>query len=98
MEPLAQTRLEHRLELMRRSFDALPAGGTIYIHEMLLEDGGNGPLASALYSLSMRIGTLGKQFSAPELREALESVGFTDVSVANTTHYFSLVSATKPSV
>ncbi len=90
--------LEHRLELMRRAYDALPANGTIYIHEMLLEDGGNGPLASALYSLSMRIGTLGKQFSVPELRQALESIGFVNVSVANTTHYFSLVSASKPEV
>jgi acetylserotonin N-methyltransferase len=63
---------------------------------MLLEDGANGPLAPALYSLSMRIGTLGKQFSLPELRGALESVGFVDVSVQNTTHYFSLVSARKP--
>jgi acetylserotonin N-methyltransferase len=88
--------LEHRLELMRRSFETLPPGGTIYIHEMLLEDGANGPLASTLYSLSMRIGTLGKQFSLPELRVALESRGFVDVSVANTTHYFSLVSAHKP--
>jgi acetylserotonin N-methyltransferase len=88
--------LEHRLELMRRAYDALPAYGRIYIHEMLLEDGGNGPLASALYSLSMRIGTLGKQFSVPELREALESIGFADVAVTNTTHYFSLVSAQKP--
>jgi acetylserotonin N-methyltransferase len=88
--------LEHRAELMRRSFDALPSGGTIFIHEMLLEDGANGPLASALYSLSMRIGTQGKQFSLPELRTALEGVGFTDVDVANTTHYFSLVSARKP--
>jgi acetylserotonin N-methyltransferase len=88
--------LEHRLELMRRSFEVLPTNGTIYIHEMLLEDGANGPLASALYSLSMRIGTQGKQFSLPELRGALESIGFTDVGVANTTHYFSLVSARKP--
>jgi acetylserotonin N-methyltransferase len=87
--------LEHRLELMRHSFDALPTGGTIYIHEMLLEDGANGPLAPAMYSLSMRIGTLGKQFSLPELRGALESVGFVDVSVQNTTHYFSLVSGRK---
>jgi acetylserotonin N-methyltransferase len=88
--------LAHRLELMRHAFNALPQGGTIYIHEMLLEDGANGPLAPALYSLSMRIGTLGKQFSAPELRGALESIGFVGVSVHNTTHYFSLVSARKP--
>jgi acetylserotonin N-methyltransferase len=88
--------LEHRLELMQRAFDVLPHGGTIYVHEMLLEDGANGPLAPAMYSLSMRIGTLGKQFSLPELRQALESVGFVDASVQNTTHYFSLVSARKP--
>jgi hypothetical protein len=44
----------------------------------------------------MRIGTLGKQFTAPELRSALEGVGFADVSVKNTTHYFSLLSARKP--
>ena len=73
-----------------------PSGGTIYIHEMLLEDGANGPLAPALYGLSMRIGTLGKQFTVPELRGVLESLGFTDVAVQNTTHYFSLVSARKP--
>jgi hypothetical protein len=88
--------LRRRLDLMRRSFDALPAGGTIHIHEMLLSDGADGPPAAALYSLSMRIGTLGKQFSVPELREALESVGFANVTVRNTTHYFSLLSATKP--
>jgi acetylserotonin N-methyltransferase len=88
--------LEHRSELMRRAFEALPVGGRIYIHEMLLEDGANGPLAPALYSLSMRIGTLGKQFSLPELRGALEGIGFEEVSVRNTTHYFSLVSARKP--
>jgi acetylserotonin N-methyltransferase len=88
--------LRRRLELMRRAFDALPPRGTIHIHEMLLSDGADGPQAAALYSLSMRIGTLGKQFSVPELREALESVGFADVTVRNTTHYFSLLSATKP--
>jgi cyclopropane fatty-acyl-phospholipid synthase-like methyltransferase len=88
--------LEHRTELMRRAFAALPAGGSIHIHEMLLEDNANGPVAPALYSLAMRIGTLGKQFTVPELREALQGVGFRDVSVQNTTHYFSLLSARKP--
>jgi hypothetical protein len=88
--------LQRRLTLMRRAFDALPAGGTIHIHEMLLSDGADGPQAAALYSLSMRIGTLGKQFTVPELREALGSVGFANVTLRNTTHYFSLLSATKP--
>jgi acetylserotonin N-methyltransferase len=88
--------LEHRTELMRRAFEVLPAGGTIYIHEMLLEDSGNGPMAAALFSLSMRIGTLGKQFTVTELRESLESLGFGNVTVSNTTQYFSLLSARKP--
>jgi acetylserotonin N-methyltransferase len=88
--------LKHRTELMRRSFDALPSNGKIHIHEMLLADNADGPLAPALYSLSMRIGTLGKQFTVPELRGALEGVGFTEVTVRNTTHYFSLLSARKP--
>jgi acetylserotonin N-methyltransferase len=87
--------LDHRLELMRRAFEALPVGGTIHIHEMLLSDTADGPLAPALYSLAMRIGTLGKQFSSPELREALQTIGFADVTIQNTTQYFSLVSASK---
>jgi hypothetical protein len=62
---------------------------------MLLSDVADGPAPSALYSLAMRIGTLGKQFTARELRDALEGVGFTNVTVRNTTHYFSLLSATK---
>lgn len=88
--------LNHRTELMRRAFDALPSTGRIHIHEMLLADTADGPLAPALYSLSMRIGTLGKQFTTPELRGALEGVGFADVTVRNTTQYFSLLSARKP--
>jgi cyclopropane fatty-acyl-phospholipid synthase-like methyltransferase len=88
--------LSHRLELMQRAFQALPSGGAICIHEMLLSDLADGPIAPALYSLSMRIGTLGKQFTVPELRQALERVGFTHVTVQNTTHYFSLLSARKP--
>jgi len=88
--------LEHRSQLMGHAFKALPAGGTIFIHEMLLADSADGPRAPALYSLAMRIGTLGKQFTVPELRQALEAVGFTHVAVQNTTHYFSLLSARKP--
>ncbi|MBV9324440.1 MAG: hypothetical protein JO352_11685 [Chloroflexi bacterium] len=87
--------LEHRTELIQRAYAALPAGGRIFIHEMLLTDAGDGPLAPALYSLSMRIGTLGKQFTASELRTALESAGFGQVTVTNTFGDFSVVSGQK---
>ncbi len=88
--------LEQRLDLMRRSFEALPSGGQIFVHEMLVSDAADGPFGPAMFSLAMRIGTLGKQFSAPELRQALESVGFVDARVQNTHGYFSLMSARKP--
>jgi hypothetical protein len=87
--------LEQRLELIRRSFEALPVGGRIYVHEMLVSDAADGPFGPAMFSLGMRIGTLGKQFSAPELRQALEGAGFGEIVVQNTHGYFSLMSARK---
>ena len=63
---------------------------------MLASDTVDGPLSAALYSLSMRIGKFGKQFTAPELRNTLEGVGFADVVLENTSHYFSLLSGRKP--
>jgi acetylserotonin N-methyltransferase len=88
--------LEHRTELVRRAFEMLPADGRIYIHEMLMGDAADGPSGPALFNAEMRIGTLGKQFTAPELRQALETAGFTDVVFQNTHGYFSLTWARKP--
>jgi hypothetical protein len=47
-------------------------------------------------SLNMRIGTAGKQFTAPELQRELEAAGFSDISVQHSYGYLSLVSARKP--
>ena len=45
----------------------------------------------------MLIGTLGKQYSLPELRAILETAGFVDVEAVRTGGgYYSLVSAVKP--
>jgi hypothetical protein len=87
--------LPRRMQLLRRAFAALPVGGQILIHEQLLSDAADGPFGPALFSLDMRVGTLGKQFTAPELRGALTEVGFTDAGVVNTFGYFSLMSARK---
>jgi O-methyltransferase domain len=88
--------LDHRVELIKRSFAALPPGGRVFIHEMLVSDAADGPFGPAMFSLQMRIGTLGKQFSAPELRQVLEAAGFRDVSVQHSHGYFSLMAARKP--
>jgi 3-hydroxy-5-methyl-1-naphthoate 3-O-methyltransferase len=83
--------------LVRKSFDALPSGGRILVHEMLMHDDGCGPLPAAAFSLLMLLGTRGRQYSLPELRGFLEPVGFDDVEAFSTGGgYYSLVVARKP--
>jgi hypothetical protein len=84
-----------RADLARLSFAALPADGRIYLHEMLLNDTHDGPLAPALFSVMM-LGTRGKQFSAAELDDLLAGAGFVDIEISHTYGYYSLVSATRP--
>ena len=87
--------LETNAQLFRSSFEALPAGGRIYLHEMLIADDGSGPIASAAYSMLMLAGTKGRQYGAGELNGLLQDAGFTDVRIQDTYGHFSLVIATK---
>ncbi len=83
--------------IAKKSFDALPSGGRIFLSEILMDDDGTGPWQAAAFSLMMLIGTLGKQYTLPEFREILESAGFVDVQAMGTGGgYYSLVSARKP--
>ncbi len=83
--------------LARKSFESLPAGGRILLHEILMDDDGCGPLPAAAFSLLMLLGTRGKQYSLPELRHILEPAGFVDIEAVRTGGgYYSLVSARKP--
>jgi O-methyltransferase domain len=83
-------------DLARRAGDALPSGGRIFLHEMLLDDTRTGPLGPLCFSLQMLLATEGKQRSAAEHRAILEAAGFSDFAVTPTYTYFSLVSARKP--
>jgi len=83
--------------LARKSFAALPRGGRILLHEMLMDDDGCGPLPAAAFSVLMLLATRGKQYSLPEFRSILEDAGFTDIEAVQTGGgYYSLVSARKP--
>ena len=83
--------------LAKKSFDALPSGGRIFLSEILMDDDGAGPWHAASFSLLMLVGTLGKQYSLPEFRGILEQAGFTQVEAVRTGGgYYSLVSAVKP--
>lgn len=84
------------LDLTRRSFEALPPGGRILIHELLLNDTKDGPLVAASDSMHMMFFTEGKQRSAGEFREILEEAGFRQFSVTPTYAWYSVVGARKP--
>jgi hypothetical protein len=75
---------ETNRDLAKRSFDALPSGGRIFLNEILMDDEYTGPYQAAAFSLLMLIGTLGKQYSLAEFRAILESAGFTDVEAQRT--------------
>lgn len=87
---------EKCLQLSQRSFEALPSGGRIYLHEILLSDTKDSPTVATLYSINMILATEGKQFTALELEQILTEARFKDISVTQTSGYYSLISGRKP--
>ncbi len=49
-------------------WQALPPGGRIYLHEMLLDDTGDGPRTTAAFSALMLANTRGRQFTFGQLK------------------------------
>ena len=82
-------------QLAQKAHAALPAGGRIYLHEMLVDDSGTTPATAAAFSILMLLGTDGRQFRFGELRGILEAAGFSDVRVTATYGYYSLISGVK---
>jgi acetylserotonin N-methyltransferase len=82
--------------LSARAFEALPSGGRIMLHEMLLDDDGDGPVTAASFSMLMLLGTQGQQFTLPELKRMLEGAGFVNVDARHSYGYYSVVTAYKP--
>src|SRR5262249_34589605 len=65
--------------LLRRCYDALPAGGTLIICELLVNDEKSGPVPAALMSLNMLIETEGRNYTSAEYRTWLADTGFCDI-------------------
>ncbi len=82
--------------LARKSFEVLPSGGRILLHEALYDDSRDGPVTVAAFSLYMLIGTKGQQFTAGELAKLLGEAGFRSVGVTPGHAYHAIVSAIKP--
>jgi acetylserotonin N-methyltransferase len=81
--------------LAARAYDALPRGGRIMLHEALLDDGGDGPPATAAFSMFMLLGTQGQQFTFAELKGLLEGAGFAGVETRQTAPYYSITTGYK---
>jgi SAM-dependent methyltransferase len=82
-------------ELLARARACLRPGGTLLIHEKLVDDDGRGPLANALVDLDMLVWTEGQQYSPSALRALVESAAFASVEIVPTSGYWSLIRASK---
>src|SRR5262249_17827391 len=81
--------------LANRTFEALPPGGRIMLHEMLLDDDGGGPATSAAFSMLMLLATQGQPFTFGELKTILERAGFADIEARQTCGYYSITTGYK---
>jgi hypothetical protein len=84
------------LGLARHACGVLPSGGTINLHEMLLNDDGAGPRTAAAFSVLMAAGTQGQQFTFGQLESLLTDAGFVDIECYSTSPLHSLVRGRKP--
>jgi hypothetical protein len=82
--------------LTEKSFVALPSGGRLIVHELLLDSDKVGPLVPSLMAMVMLLWTEGRQYSGVELSEMLEAVGFVDVLAERTFGSWGIVTGVKP--
>ena len=77
--------------LANKSFESMPVGGKIIIHEMLMDDNKAGPFMASAGNIAMLAWTEGKQYSGKELEGILMNVGFKSIQVIPTFGYWSLI-------
>ncbi|MBX3160049.1 MAG: methyltransferase domain-containing protein [Deltaproteobacteria bacterium] len=82
--------------LVERAHGALRSGGRIMIHEMLLADTRDAPLAAITYSTVMVFVAEGRQRTAREIVDLLAAAGFVDVTVRLTSGGYALLEGTRP--
>ncbi len=81
--------------LINKSYESLPAGGRIVLHEMLYDDEKSGPLQAAAYSVAMLLWTEGQQYSGRELKSMMAEAGFTGIEIEPSYGYWSIVTGSK---
>lgn len=82
--------------LAEAAFTALPAGGRLIVHEMLLDDCKTSPRNAAAYSMAMVFATEGRQRTAHEFTDLLAAAGFASIAVTPTAEGYAAIYGTKP--
>ena len=82
-------------QLIAKSFDALPAGGLLVIHDAFLNAAKNGPLHVAEYSVLLMHSSEGRCYSTREMEQYLAAAGFRDASYRDTAAARGVMIATK---
>jgi len=81
--------------LAKKSFDSLPVGGMIILHEMLFNNSKTGPLLTSAYNMKMLIWTEGQQYSSKEIQDILKEAGFKKIKLMQSLGNWSLITGTK---
>jgi predicted O-methyltransferase YrrM len=82
--------------LLKRCFDALPSGGRLLVHDVLLDDDREDPVHVANYSVVLFFLTEGRVYSAAEYNAWLREAGFVPSPPKKTLVHCSVISAVKP--
>lgn len=88
--PIAKCR-----EILRNVGRALPADGSVFVLEALLDEGRTSPKTVVLFNLVMRTHFGSQQFTLSQITDLLSEVGLTQVSVVHRFGYYSLIKATR---
>lgn len=82
-------------QLIRKSFDALPSGGAIVIHDAFLNAAKDGPLHVAEYSVLLMHSSEGRCYSTREMEQYLGDAGFLNATYRETAAARGVMTATK---
>jgi hypothetical protein len=82
-------------QLIAKSFDALPRGGQVVIHDAFLNAAKDGPLHVAEYSVLLMHSSEGRCYSIREMAQYLTDAGFRDTSYRDTAAARGVMTATK---
>jgi hypothetical protein len=82
--------------LTAKSFDSLPSGGRIIIHERPYEEARRGPLAVVAMTMLALMRGEGGRYSSDDYVSMLSDAGFVDIEAKPTAGYWSIITGRKP--